>query len=99
MVDLLLESVRLPSGGGPTDVLLQDGRIFSFDAADARPDAERIGGGGRLLAPAFVEAHLHLEKALLLDRLPDNVQSVGEAIAATAALKRSFTRDGMRERS
>jgi cytosine deaminase len=66
---------------------------------EAEPGAEMIGGGGRLLAPAFVEPHLHIEKALLLDRLPGEVRSVGEAIAATAALKRGFTRDDMRARA
>jgi cytosine deaminase len=101
MPDLLLESIRLPTGVGPTDLLIRDGRIFAYGSAlrEAGSDAERIGGGGRLLAPAFVEAHLHVEKALLLDRLPGEVRSVGEAIAATAALKRGFTRDDMRARA
>jgi cytosine deaminase len=101
MPDLLLESVRLPSGAGPTDLLIRDGRIFAYGSAarEAEPAAERIGGGTRLLAPAFVEAHLHLEKSLLLDRLAGEARSVGEAIAATAALKRGFTRDDMRERA
>ena len=101
MPDLILESVRLPGGVGPTDLLIRDGRIFAYGSAAREADstAERIGGGGRLLAPAFVEAHLHVEKALLLDRLPGEVGSVGEAIAATAALKRGFTRDDMRARA
>jgi cytosine/creatinine deaminase len=101
MPDLILESVRLPSGVGPTDLLIRDGRIFAYGSAarEAEATAERIGGGGRLLAPAFVEAHLHVEKALLLDRLPGEVRSVSEAIAATAALKRGFTRDDMRARA
>jgi cytosine deaminase len=101
MPDLLLESVRLPGGFGPTDLLIRDGRIFAYGSAagEAEPGAERIGGGNRLLAPAFVEPHLHVEKALLLDRLPGEARSVGEAIAATAALKRGFTRDDMRARA
>lgn len=101
MPELLLESVRLPHGAGPTDLLIRDGRIFAYGSASqmAGTGAERIGGGGRLLAPAFVEAHLHVEKALLLDRLPDEVRTVGEAIAATAALKRGFSRDDMRARA
>jgi hypothetical protein len=39
MPDLLLESVRLPSGIGPTDVLLRDGRIYAYGSAlrDAEP--------------------------------------------------------------
>jgi cytosine deaminase len=101
MPDLLLESVRLPSGIGPTDVLLRDGRIFAYGSAlrEAEPGVEPVHAGGRLLAPAFVEAHLHIEKALLLDQLPGEVGSVGEAIALTAALKRGFTRDDMRVRA
>ena len=101
MPDLLLESVRLPSGAGPTDLSIRNGRIEAHGAAarEAAPGAERIAGGGRMLAPAFVEAHLHIEKALLLDRLPGEVGSVGEAIALTAALKRGFTRDDMRARA
>jgi cytosine deaminase len=101
MPDLILDSVRLPGGIGPTDLLIRDGRIFAYGSAarEAEADAERIGSGGRLLAPSFVEAHLHVEKALLLERLPDEVCSVGEAIAATTALKRGFTRDDMRERA
>ena len=101
MPDLLLESVRLPSGVGPTDVLLRDGRIYAYGSAlrEAEPGVEPVNAGGRLLAPAFVEAHLHIEKALLLDQLPGEVNSVSEAIAATAALKRGFTRDDMRARA
>src|SRR4051794_38221070 len=104
MPELLLESVRLPGRPSVTDLLIRDGRIYAYGSAmrEAGPDAEIIGGGGRLLAPAFVEAHLHIEKALLLDRLPPevgSVGSVGEAIAATAALKRGFTRDDMRARA
>src|SRR3954471_19849324 len=101
MPDLLLESVRLPGRAGPTDLLIRDGRIYAYGSAlrEAEPGAEIIGGGGRLLAPDFVEAHLHIEKALLLDRMPPEVHSVGEAIAATAALKRGLTRDDMRERA
>jgi len=102
MSDLLLTGVSLPEGTGPTDLLLRDGRIAERGSAArtaATLTAERIVGGGRLLAPAFVEAHLHIEKALLLDLMPGEVCSVGDAIAATAALKRGFTRDTMRARA
>jgi cytosine deaminase len=101
MSDLLLEAVRLPTGGDPTDVLIRDGRIEAYGPmpSEAVAGVERIRCGGRLLAPAFVEAHLHLEKAMLLDRLPGEVGSVQEAIAATTALKHGFSRADMRDRS
>ena len=36
MPDLILESVRLPGGVGPTDLLIRDGRIFAYGSAAAR---------------------------------------------------------------
>jgi len=106
VAELLIEGARLPDGRGPLDVLLRDGRIAAIgsgavrDATTAQgPDAERLVADGRLLAPAFVDPHLHLDKALLLDRLPGQVGSVQEAIELTATLKRGFTRDDVRERA
>ncbi len=102
MPDLIIADVALPAGGSRTTVLLRGGQIAAIGpgaGAGAEPTAERIPGGGRLLAPAFVEAHLHIEKALLLDLLPGEVRSVGDAIAATTALKRGFTREAMQARA
>ncbi|MDP8921876.1 MAG: amidohydrolase family protein [Chloroflexota bacterium] len=105
MAELLIEGARLPDGRGPLAVLLRDGRIAAIGPGSDEPEAhrtaeaERLVANGRLLAPAFVDPHLHLDKALLLDRLPAQVASVDEAITLTAALKRGFTRDDMRERA
>ena len=99
--DLLIEGARLPDGPGPLDVLVRAGRIAAVGVVDAATlgDARRIRADGRLLAPAFVDPHIHLDKALLLDRLSGEVGSVEEAIARTASLKRGFTRDDMRARA
>ena len=105
MAELLIEGARLPDGRGPLDVLLRDGRITAIAPGrggagiEHSAGAERLVADGRLLAPAFVDPHLHLDKALLLDRLPGEVRSVAEAIKLTAALKRGFTREDMRERA
>ncbi|MGE0238477.1 MAG: amidohydrolase family protein [Parvibaculaceae bacterium] len=51
--------------GGPIAVLCDGGRIRSIgQALDAPRDAEVIDGQGRLLLPAFVEPHVHLDKTL-----------------------------------
>ncbi|HEY8597465.1 MAG TPA: amidohydrolase family protein [Thermomicrobiales bacterium] len=63
--DLLLTNVR-PLGGGPTDLLVRDGRIAAVGTGlSAPPDATTIDGGGRLLFPGFVDAHAHMDKTLL----------------------------------
>lgn len=53
------------AAGGPVSVLCADGRIVSIGPGiEAPPDAKVIDGQGRLLMPAFVEPHVHLDKTL-----------------------------------
>ncbi|MGL4495977.1 MAG: amidohydrolase family protein [Beijerinckiaceae bacterium] len=49
---------------GTSDVVLRDGTIASFNAADATAHAVRIDGKGCILLPGLVEAHTHLDKTL-----------------------------------
>lgn len=52
-----------PWGGAPTDFKLVDGRIFEIRPhnPDASPTSTVIPGRGRLLLPAFTDAHVHLD--------------------------------------
>lgn len=54
---------------------------------------------GGLVLPGLIEPHIHLEKALLLDRMPGDAASLQEAISMTAALKAGFTEPDMIQRS
>src|SRR5262249_11042690 len=49
----------------------------------------------RLVAPAFVEAHLHVDKALVMDglRLGETNLTVAEAVAAMRGAKADYTRE------
>ena len=53
--------------------------------------------GGRVIAPAFVEPHLHLDKALL--GTPHGGSTLAGAIAATAERKAMFTATDVRTRA
>lgn len=99
MADLTVVDARLPGRAAALDVVVRGGRIAAVQPHGSAIDGLAIEAGGNLLVPAFVECHLHLDKALLLDRLPGHVGSVGEAIRATAALKASFTRADVLARS
>ena len=100
MARLLLSRVNLPDGNRDRDVLIEAGRIARIAPAGMAADgAEVFEGDGRLIGPGFVEPHLHLDKALLMNRLPWPIRSVREAIAATAALKRQFSRQDILERA
>ena len=84
---------------GRTDLCelhVADGRILAIEAAESQPDVDLRGA---LVVPGLVEAHLHLEKAYLLDRMPREATSLADAIAMTSDLKTTFTPADIRERS
>ena len=47
------------------DVAIADGRIAGVGAYADRPAGETLDIGGRVVAPSFVDAHVHLESALV----------------------------------
>ncbi|HEV3346085.1 MAG TPA: cytosine deaminase, partial [Methylomirabilota bacterium] len=60
--DVLLRGVR-PMAGAPVDVLIADGRIARVGPGLAPPaGASVIDGADRVLLPALVDAHMHLDK-------------------------------------
>jgi cytosine/adenosine deaminase-related metal-dependent hydrolase len=63
MSRLLVRNVR-PMGGAPTDMLIEGTRIAAIGAVPDSPDVTLLEGAGRLLLPAFVEGHTHLDKTL-----------------------------------
>lgn len=99
MTSLLLKAAAVYNAPDANAVLVQNGRIAEIGRDLAAPDARRIELENGLVAPGFVEPHLHLDKAFLLDRLPPRIGSVQEAISTTAALKRGFTRQDILERA
>jgi cytosine deaminase len=95
---LVLTRCRLPGREGPADLVVADGRIAAI--VDAAPGpGERLDVGGRLVTPGLVEAHIHLDKALLHDRVAEGAETVADAIRLTAEAKRRFTAEDIRARA
>ncbi|MFL6059839.1 MAG: amidohydrolase family protein [Marmoricola sp.] len=78
------------------DLHVAGSRIARITPAGGAGDVDL---GGALVLPGLVEAHLHLEKAYLMDRMPREASSLAEAIELTAALKSTFTPADIRGRS
>ena len=97
-LDLLLRECRLPDGR-VTDIGCRDGRIALLGSLAGRPAAREIVGEGRVITPGLVDAHIHLDKALLSDRAPSREGSLAEALRVTAEAKRGFTRDDILARA
>lgn len=98
MLDLLLRDCRLPGRPEPVDVAIADGRIAALGAPGAAA-RETIDAGGRLVTPGLVEAHIHLDKALIQGRVTATAGTLEEAIRLTGEAKRRFTVEDIRARA
>jgi cytosine deaminase len=58
-----------------------------------------VDANGNVLLPGFVESHIHLDKAFVLQQLKEEAITVEQAIANTMKLKHSFTIENLEERS
>ncbi|WP_055668899.1 amidohydrolase family protein [Desnuesiella massiliensis] len=98
-MDIILRKVRIKDGEGLKDVAIEKGKIVAIEA-DIQGTAEReINADGRVLIPGLIESHIHLDKALIADRLPNKSGTLWEAIEVTGKLKPTFTREDIEERA
>jgi cytosine/creatinine deaminase len=100
-VTVRISGCRFPGRDGLVDLTLADGRIAAVAPHDPGVPAfaDALEAGGRLLTPAFVEAHIHLDKALLSERLTEPARSAAEAIRLVGEAKRRFTVEDIRARA
>jgi cytosine/creatinine deaminase len=90
--DLVFRNAVIRSAPAPVDIGIADGRISAIEPRLECEGAE-LDLGGKLVLPGFVDTHIHLDKACLLERCEHDHGSVSEAIRAVAAMKRDFTVD------
>ncbi|WP_369724565.1 amidohydrolase family protein [Bradyrhizobium sp. LLZ17] len=88
--DLVFRNALLRSSATPVDIGVKGGRIAAIEPRLAC-DAVEIDVSGRLALPGFVDTHIHLDKACLLERCGHNHGSLGDAIRAVSAMKRDFS--------
>jgi len=99
MMELWLRNVRTASHPQPMAVGLSQGRVaqvlteaeaaqqLAAAQAQGAPPVHTIDGEGRLLVPAFVDAHFHLDS--VLTRLPNASGTLREGIDNWSAYKRT----------
>ncbi|MDR7550823.1 MAG: amidohydrolase family protein [Armatimonadota bacterium] len=91
MWDLLIQHATVTDTGPPVGIAVADGVIAALAPGLEGPAARTIDAAGLVVLPGLVESHIHLDKALLEPRRPNVSGTLQDAIAITAALKRSFT--------
>jgi cytosine deaminase len=97
--DLVVSACRLAPAGRPADIGIRDGRIAALGDLNGMSARHRLAAEGRFVVPGFVDAHVHLDKAYLLDRAPSREGTLAEAIRVTAEVKRTFTVEDVRARA
>lgn len=97
--DLLLRGAQLADRDSPVDIAIEGGLITAVGDAHGATAGETIDLAGRVVTPGLVEAHIHLDNALLDDRVTATWGTLDEAIRITGEAKRHFTVDDIRARA
>lgn len=98
-MDILIKQARLFGVSGLRDVGIDKGKISAISPNISAKAGRVIDAAGKVLIPGLVDSHIHLDKAYIMDRLPNESGTLQEAIAVTAKLKPTFTKEDIRARA
>lgn len=103
LADLVLTNARCEGAEELSTILVASGLIAEVvPAVDALGEPRQVpvfDCGGRAVYPGLIEAHLHLDKALLDARKPNVQGDLAGAVGVTNELKAVFTLDDVLTRS
>jgi cytosine deaminase len=99
LFDLVIRNVRIEENGAFADIAVRNGRIVSL-ARNLRCEAvEDVDGEGAYAFSGFVDSHVHLDKACILDRCRICEGTLAEAVRETARVKAGFDEDDVYARA
>jgi cytosine deaminase len=98
-MDLIIKNVIIDESNQVFDVAIKDGFIKAIGIELGMTAKNVIEGQGKVLIPGLVESHLHLDKALIADRMPNKSGTLKEAIEVTGKLKPTFTKEDIYARA
>lgn len=104
-MSLKITNVTLSDKKGWWNIAIENGYITGITPAESgskqasKKNKEILDAEGQLLIPGLVDAHIHLDKALLLDRYPAIEGTFAEALQKTLQAKENFTLDDIQTRA
>lgn len=98
-MDILIKKAKINNEENLKDIAIKDGKIINIEDNIEGVASRLINADGRVLIPGLVESHIHLDKALIADRLPNKSGTLKEAIEVTGKLKPTFTKEDVEERA
>ncbi|GGB27919.1 amidohydrolase family protein [Allosediminivita pacifica] len=97
MKTFVLSGTHLPDRDGAWDIAVASGRVAGIERHI--PSDARVAADGMLAFPGFCEAHIHLDKALILDRCDMCAPSLASAVTETARVKAEASEQDVYERA
>jgi cytosine deaminase len=85
--------------GSLVDVVVEDGEITEVAPGVGGSTEDQVDAAGGLLLPAYVDTHIHLDKAHIRDQLAEHDGTLRGAIDAIHTAKRSYTVEDVRRRA
>lgn len=89
---------RLADGSG-VDVVVDREHVVAVGRGAGDDVAEQTDAAGGLLLPAYIDTHIHLDKALIRDQLAEHDGTLRGAIEAIHAAKRAYDVEDVRRRA
>lgn len=99
LFDLVIRNVRVEEDGALVDIAVRDGLIAAIEPNFRCDAVSDVDGRGSFAFGGFVDTHVHLDKACILDRCSICEGTLAEAVRETARAKSGFTVDDVYERA
>jgi cytosine deaminase len=97
LTDFILSGAHMAGHSGPIDIGVKRGRIAAI--ATSLPGDNRFDAQGGWIFPGYVDAHIHLDKACILDRCDMTRGGLAHAVEQTARAKAAFTTEDVHARA
>jgi len=91
-LEIVIRNARTLEHDNRVDIAIEKTRIAIVKPSFSGKGAKEIDARGCLVLPTFVEPHVHLDKALLAERMPES-RTIQEARERIREAKKSFTVD------
>lgn len=99
MHDFLIQNARITPIDMLVDIAITNGHIVAIGPQLKEMGTRVLDVEGRIVLPGLVEGHIHLDKALTRDRVPNRSGTLAEAIQWNQELSRQVTQDDIYARA